>query len=179
MLRAIREIQPRYVVGENVRGFTNWNRGMVFDQVQSDLEAEGYEVLPFLLPAVGVNAPHRRNRIWLVAKNTLRNGRESVEREEKSEARGQRDVGPGDNERICADYEKIIINPDADGLNRWQNFPTQPPVRCGNDGFPSGLVGITVSKHRNESIKAYGNAVVPELVFQIFKSIEKYEFDFN
>lgn len=67
MLRAIREIQPSYVVGENVRGLTNWNGGLVFDEVQADLEAEGYEVLPFLLPACAVNAPHRRDRIWFVA----------------------------------------------------------------------------------------------------------------
>lgn len=67
MLRAIREIQPSYVVGENVRGLTNWNGGLVFDEVQSDLEAQGYEVLPFLLPACAVNAPHRRDRIWFIA----------------------------------------------------------------------------------------------------------------
>jgi DNA (cytosine-5)-methyltransferase 1 len=69
MLRAIREIQPSWVLGENVRGLTNWNGGMVFDEVQADLEAEGYEVLPFLLPACAVNAPHRRDRIWFIAYN--------------------------------------------------------------------------------------------------------------
>ena len=67
MLRAIREIQPRWVVGENVRGLTNWNGGMVFDEVQADLEAEGYKVLPFLLPAAGIQAPHERQRIWFIA----------------------------------------------------------------------------------------------------------------
>lgn len=67
MLRAIREIQPRYVVGENVRGLITWNRGLVFDEIQADLEAAGYQVLPFLLPAAGVNAPHERYRIWFVA----------------------------------------------------------------------------------------------------------------
>jgi DNA (cytosine-5)-methyltransferase 1 len=67
MLRAIREVQPRWIVGENVRGITNWNGGVVFDEVQSDLEAQGYEVLPFLLPACGKNAPHRRDRVWFVA----------------------------------------------------------------------------------------------------------------
>jgi len=67
MLRAIREIQPRWVVGENVRGLTNWNGGLVFDEVQADLENEGYEVTPYLLPACAVNAPHRRDRIWFVA----------------------------------------------------------------------------------------------------------------
>lgn len=67
MLRAIREIQPRFVVGENVFGLVNWNGGMVFDQVQTDLEAEGYEVWPYVLPAVAVDAPHRRDRIWFIA----------------------------------------------------------------------------------------------------------------
>jgi DNA (cytosine-5)-methyltransferase 1 len=69
MLRAIREIQPSWVVGENVRGLTNWNGGLVFDEVQAELEAQGYEVTPFLLPACAVNAPHRRDRIWFVAYN--------------------------------------------------------------------------------------------------------------
>ena len=67
MLRVICEIQPRWVVGENVRGLINWNGGMVFDEVQSDLESAGYEVQPFLLPAAGCNAPHQRERIWFIA----------------------------------------------------------------------------------------------------------------
>ena len=67
MLRAIREIQPTWVVGENVLGLVNWNGGLVFEEVQADLEAEGYEVQPFVLPAASVNAPHRRDRVWFVA----------------------------------------------------------------------------------------------------------------
>jgi len=67
MLRVIHEISPRWIVGENVRGLVSWNGGMVFDEVQSDLEAEGYEVTPFILPAAGVNAPHRRYRVWFIA----------------------------------------------------------------------------------------------------------------
>jgi len=51
MLRAIREIAPRYVVGENVRGLTNWNGGLVFDEVCADLENLGYQVAPFIIPA--------------------------------------------------------------------------------------------------------------------------------
>lgn len=44
MLRAIREIQPSWVVGENVAGLISWNGGMVFEEVQTNLENEGYEV---------------------------------------------------------------------------------------------------------------------------------------
>jgi len=67
MLRAIREIQPNWIVGENVFGLVNWNGGLVFEEVQTDLEAEGYEVQAYVLPACAVNAPHRRDRVCFVA----------------------------------------------------------------------------------------------------------------
>lgn len=67
MRRAIQEVAPVYVVGENVRGLVSWNGGLVFDKVQTDLENEGYEVFPIILPAASVNAPHRRDRIFFVA----------------------------------------------------------------------------------------------------------------
>ncbi|MDH6354698.1 DNA (cytosine-5)-methyltransferase 1 [Dysgonomonas sp. PH5-45] len=67
MFRAIREIRPRWVIAENVRGLLSWNGGLVLDTVCTDLENEDYEVWPFLLPACGVNAPHQRYRIWIIA----------------------------------------------------------------------------------------------------------------
>jgi DNA (cytosine-5)-methyltransferase 1 len=67
MLRSIREIKPTYVVGENVLGLVNWDGGVVFEQVQLDLENEGYEVQAYILPACGKNAPHKRYRVWFVA----------------------------------------------------------------------------------------------------------------
>ena len=67
MLRAIKEIQPSWIVGENVFGLINWSGGLVFHEVQADSEAEGYEVFPYVLPAAAINAPHRRDRVWFVA----------------------------------------------------------------------------------------------------------------
>lgn len=67
MLRAIHEIRPGWVVGENVLGIVNWSQGLVFEQVCADLEIEGYEVQPYILPACGVGAPHQRYRTWFVA----------------------------------------------------------------------------------------------------------------
>jgi DNA (cytosine-5)-methyltransferase 1 len=67
MCRVIREIQPRFVVGENVAGLLSWNNGMVFHEIITDLENEGYETQAFLIPACATNAPHRRDRIWFVA----------------------------------------------------------------------------------------------------------------
>jgi DNA (cytosine-5)-methyltransferase 1 len=62
-----------------------------------------------------------------------------------------------------------------DSPRGWENFPTQSPICRGDDGLPTELDGITFSKWRNESIKAYGNAVVPQVVYQIFKAIHTYE----
>src|SRR3990167_437420 len=67
MLRVIQEFHPRWVIGENVGGFLTWNEGLVFQQVHTDLETAGYEVQSFIIPAVSVNAPHRRDRVWIVA----------------------------------------------------------------------------------------------------------------
>jgi DNA (cytosine-5)-methyltransferase 1 len=67
MFRAIREIRSSWVVAENVYGLLSQQRGMVFEQVCADLENEGYEVQPFIVPACAVDAPHRRDRIWIVA----------------------------------------------------------------------------------------------------------------
>ena len=82
MLRAIGEIKPRWVIGENVFGLVNWNGGLVFHEVQSDLEAEGYEVFPYVLPAVSVNAPHRRDRIFFVAHSKGKGSREQPSTDE-------------------------------------------------------------------------------------------------
>ena len=275
MLRAIREIQPRYVVGENVRGLTNWNGGLVFDQVQADLEAEGYEVTPFLLPACAVNAPHRRDRIWFVAyresngfngrnseheintgeggfnalddiesvftKNTHSNKWGGDKRESESGIRQFGDIGTGDNEWLQADngqtdatdtpssstrpsgtnretegngrkdndepkgggttgelnircgellqftsdteshrQEYALENGKLGGerfrksykRNMWDSFPSKPPICGGDDGIPRKLDGITFSKWRQESVKAYGNAIVPQVSYEIFKAIE-------
>jgi DNA (cytosine-5)-methyltransferase 1 len=67
MLRLISEIKPDFVVGENVRGLLSWSDGLVFEEVCTDLESQGYEVWPYILPAAGVGAPHRRDRIWFIA----------------------------------------------------------------------------------------------------------------
>ena len=65
MLRVIREIQPTWIVGENVPGIIS----MALDQVCTDLENEGYTVQAFIIPAASVNAIHKRDRVWILANN--------------------------------------------------------------------------------------------------------------
>nr|WP_129729956.1 DNA (cytosine-5-)-methyltransferase [Parabacteroides goldsteinii] len=54
----------------------------------------------------------------------------------------------------------------------WDNFPTQSPVCSRDDGLSSRLDGISFCRWREESIKAYGNAIVPQVAFEIFKAIQ-------
>ncbi len=61
--RALRAVRPRYFVGENVIGIAS----MEFDRVLSDLERLGYSTSPIIIPALGVNARHKRERVWFVA----------------------------------------------------------------------------------------------------------------
>ncbi|MBV9217686.1 MAG: DNA (cytosine-5-)-methyltransferase, partial [Acidobacteria bacterium] len=68
MLRVIREVEPRWVVAENVRGLLSIESGAVFAEVVTSLEGEGYEVITFCIPASAVGAPHRRDRLWIVAR---------------------------------------------------------------------------------------------------------------
>jgi site-specific DNA-cytosine methylase len=70
MLRVIRGARPTWIIGENVGGLLSLEQGVVFENLQSDLEAIGYEVWPVVLPACAVGAPHRRSRVWIVANAT-------------------------------------------------------------------------------------------------------------
>jgi len=199
MLRAIREIKPVWVVGENVRGLISWNGGMVFDEVQADLETEGYEIIPFLLPACAVNAPHQRERIWFIAySQSLRSNRAKEYENNNFKSRNQRRCNANNsgqvqkwnpvadsnsiklqgwgNEEGSKKTKRFFSSCDAwSTWRKWQNFPTQSPICGGDDGLPKELDGITFSKWRNESIKAYGNAIVPQVAYNIFKAIEQYE----
>lgn len=179
MLRSVREFQPPYVVGENVRGLTNWNGGLVFDEVQADLEAEGYEVTPFLLPAAGIDAPHERYRIFFVAYNHLfnvnsRRFRSGILSQQQKTGIQQYNAYTDGNERCkgrmyqerCEEAKGHFGTPDSRTDRRgWKDFPTQSPVCRGVHGL----------SNRVDRIKALGNAVVPGVAYQIFKSIQQFD----
>jgi len=153
MLRAIKQIQPRWIVGENVFGLVNWSAGLVFHEVQLDLENQGYTVFPYVLPAAAINAPHRRDRIWFIAHaNSLQY------------AKQQKKCRNGKNIKFTKLHR-----------SQFEQFPTQSPICYGNDGLPTELDGITIPKWKNETIKAGGNAIVPQVAYQIFLTIQEYE----
>ena len=242
MLRVIKEVQPSWVVGENVRGLVGWNGGLVFDEVCSDLESQGYEVQPILIPAASVNAPHKRDRIWFVAHSnhkgkcseptdiskkdgeiSKRNNNAEFSNTDSLNASNSNDSRA--NEYMRSEREWQEGNKGQDGLSQfesrqdgsngnatdsndkglqwiklngasderhgssepykpttklhkiknWKQFPTKPPLCGGDDGLPRTLDSISFPKWRNESIKAYGNAIVPQVAYQLFKTINAYE----
>lgn len=232
MLRCIREVKPRWVVGENVFGLATWNGGLVFEEVCAELEAEGYSVQPFVLPAAAVNAPHRRDRVWFVAYCNVHGLNERYGDDEEHTSQGrqyaqcdtEQSYSDGDaadttncqcgrgncegcadgRERVlqdecgrgkmgcqiagccgewdAANAESVCVQRFSNGQGQgqfrrgdWSGFPTQSPICGGDDGLPAKLDGITFPKWRAESIKGYGNAIVPQVALQIFKAIQQYE----
>ena len=327
VVRVIRETRPSWVVGENVAGILTMvqpgeevevgsgaslfgedyrkrvllRQEYVIETVCRDLEREGYEVRPFVIPACAVGAPHRRDRVWIVARRTapgptshgdsrrpgqireekwrpeaglyaepfehgcIHGGLASNSDEHRSTPRtagegtersrrpdipqpeewgnpSQRAAGlhglswdashsdctrqqerlktggqPDETEiatgmdigverhgcgRIIADTDcnelqrkcfprkaKAERRKDENGrfeeysgndwatlpTDRWRDFPTQSPVCSRDDGFPIPMDGITFSKWRQEAIKAYGNAWVPAVAYEIFRAIQQVE----
>jgi DNA (cytosine-5)-methyltransferase 1 len=146
-LRAIREIGPDWAVPENVPGLISWSDGMVFEQICTDLEAEGYEVAPVILPACSVGTAHRRDRIWIIAHSIKR-------RLERRHSVDPKRYGQAPNRPVQALVE------DRD----WYSFA---------QSFVHGdLHGISDRVDRN---KALGNAIVPQVALQIFRTIEAFE----
>ena len=319
MYRAIDEIQPTWVVAENVAGIlTMVEQGEVskmagtaniFDtpddvrgryelretftlqRICTDLESHGYAVQPVLVPACAVGAPHRRDRVFIVARRIASDTDNGADRRTAGE-----DEGKGREERIQERHEvrkpdepnqvrreasrhvdatdtsreglegmhdprsgegehgdgirrdgarcggETIPHPDSHrgsevdehmeseladgakpignggqryatdtdceglerrnesgreerrewlhiwrhtpghgnergeeaGLGRWSVFPSVSPIHRGDDGLPFPVDDLTISfpKWRNESIKAYGNAIVPQVMYEIFRAIE-------
>ena len=67
MFKIIEQKKPTWVIVENVGGFVN----VALDDVCLDLEAEGYSTQSFIIPACGVEAPHRRDRVWIIGKKDV------------------------------------------------------------------------------------------------------------
>ena len=280
VVRAVREIRPAWVVGENVAGILTMvqpgeevevgsgsalfdenhlyrtEQQYVLETVCQDLEREGYSVQPFVIPACAVGAPHRRDRVWIVAHadgtglqgarseqqaaGAAGGGQEvaAVSSSQRCDNRGdnrkmrqvcgnrERDVEEGKQERderkrrtckngaTIADTqcfggreihnevqpgqpngqraygngcERLAAYTTSERLQRrmshdtilpaeyFSDFPTQSPVCNGNDGLSLGLAGITFPKWRAEAIKALGNAMCPQVAYEIFRAIQQVE----
>jgi DNA (cytosine-5)-methyltransferase 1 len=185
MCRVIREARPAWIIGENVAGIVN----LALDTVCADLEAEGYEVEPVIIPACAVDAPHRRDRVWIIAKNVADTkhgglqGRQDngVLQCRQAEAREQGGEQAGDVEGCCL----LVANTINKGLQRTELceafsenagasrsasecfgiegscWPTEPNVGRVAHGIPN----------RTHRLKGLGNAIVPQVAAEIIRNI--------
>ena len=203
MLRVIREVKPRWVIGENVAGIIE----MALGQVCAELESLGYEVQCFVIPACAINAPHRRDRVWIVghladatSDRCIREGK-GAEAEEGLQPRpesagelegrfegcdcpssdtegtrlegrgwngcGQTDARPGQGDRVFPDWSRD-----------WREVAFESCLRGVDDGLPKRLAvlpngeRISESRWRQNALKAYGNAIVPQVAMEIMRAIK-------
>ena len=198
MLRVVRETRPRWIIGENVAGIVN----LALDQVLSDLENENYEVQPFIIPACAVEAPHRRDRVWIVAHNGAdargkRDDRGRIYEDSQFQERGLRaHVKEGRSAAWCpfrADHSASSRNPaysQGTGQQGWTYGPRKVQFwgsgagydwlevatsLCRvDDGLPAWVDGreLTAKRHRVERIKSLGNAIVPQVAAEVMKEIK-------
>lgn len=199
MLRVIEAIRPAWVIGENVAGLIS----LGLDEVLAGLEGQGYACRPFVVPACALNAPHRRDRVWIVARDSSGTRTASVEGIFK---------GPdSDTNGIYQDAADTFNNRshrkkrDAakQGGNREKNripfgdvsdsdSPGLPDIQgCGPDaGFDGSgafsgagwwdiepAVGRVADgiPARVDRLKCLGNAVVPQIPEEIGKAIMQIE----
>lgn len=165
MFESIKLIRPDWIIAENVAGLVSWSEGLVLEQVCADLESEGYEVQPFIIPACAVNAPHRRDRVWIVA-NTINNRSRGAEPRINGSQNSLQEIHQQKN---CAtrESERTDNNQQFDKHDRWkQNWIEVATRFCRvDDGIPRRL-------DRNPRLKALGNAIVPQVAEEIFSKIQ-------
>lgn len=158
MVRAIREIRPKYIVAENVENILRTNDGRDFRTIISELDGMGYNAEWRVTRASEVGACHHRSRCYLVAyPNSIGQFKTKSFFSNVIQEIPQR--------------RRFIAGTTASVGISWK---VEPSVQFMDDGISSELDGITFSKWIAESIKAAGNAIVPQVAFQIFKAIEKF-----
>lgn len=162
MLRVIKEFKPAWIIGENVAGIVN----MVLDQVCLDLEAEGYEVQPIIIPAVSLNAPHRRDRVWIVAYRKSGQSRKQTEQKGREDiSRANSDVTNTRRARTRSQEEPERLSGDTSRWSWSRNWFEVATELCRmDDGLPKRL-------DRNLRLKALGNAIVSQIAIEIMKGI--------
>jgi DNA (cytosine-5)-methyltransferase 1 len=204
MLRVISEVRPTWIIAENVAGIVK----LALDDCLSDLEGEGYEAEPYIIPACAVNAPHRRNRVWIIgyssglglsgkhgrksrekfanrfknAENSSSNGLQGRIDEEKGLKKkalrlfsSRPIIDASDSKRILSQGFNERQEQGEFGRKSWEQNWLEVATLFGgmDDGIPVRMDGFELSKsrHRVERLKALGDAIVPQIAYEIIKRI--------
>lgn len=176
----LQEVGPRWFIGENVAGHVT----LGLDTVLADLESIGYTSQAFVIPACAVNAPHRRDRVFIVAHSDSQRCKKF---NLSSKSTQQRFCHRGNYERKDAPHTSCESKSQTDktfssvgkerntwsDLARWSRGDVsgtywetnQPPIPGVDDGVPD----------RVDRVRSLGNAVVPQHIYPVFDLIAKLE----
>ena len=172
MFEIIRSCRPAWVLAENVAGHVT----MGLDEVLSDLESEDYTVQPLIIPACAVDAPHRRDRVWIVGYTKKRNGgicgrngdcglqipklgntsREIVFTHPTNSGCEFRGVFSENEKRQRSSGDALQYS-----KRRKTVWHTEPDVGRVAHGIPS----------RVDRLRGLGNAIVPQVAYEIIKAM--------
>jgi len=191
MFRVVKEFKPTWIIGENVANFIS----MAFQRTKTDLESQGYEVQPFIIPACAVGARHRRDRVWIVG-YSKHNGSFTTEeqrgfdkasnnnKERKEKAFQLKGAGRQGNDEAMANTDSIrqsrqgeFIRPlckkkDRERKANRTDYSRQEDQDWWKSEPNVGRVAHGVSD-RVDRLKGLGNAIVPQVAYQILKAIKE------
>jgi DNA (cytosine-5)-methyltransferase 1 len=189
MCRVIALARPTWVIGENVAGLI----AMALDDVLADLESLGYTARTFVVPACAVGAPHRRDRLWIVATNSAVLLGESVKRDESNrDIRSPEDVadtarelpyGSGNKGRRrteSADSSEDVGDSDSKGRLQPSGLEFEEWRRPSDASWWSAEPDVGRVAHgiprRVDRLRCLGNAVVPQIPEIIGRAIMRASF---
>ena len=145
MFRIIKEANPAWIIGENVAGIIN----LGLQETITNLEAFGYEVRVFNISALSIDAVHKRERIWIIANSNGK--RQNLWKKTDNKTKKQ-----------CT-KNKLAGCSFGEILKEWKGWKSTPYICRSDDGIPN----------RTHRLKGLGNAIVPQVVYQIIKVIAK------
>lgn len=191
ILKIVAHKRPTWVVFENVYGHLS----MGLDEVLSDLEAEGYTTRPFIVPACGVNAPHKRDRIWIVgytenigwdrrSEAARREGQTDQQEQSQPEiwsepSRPSQDVADTSRQRLQGGER---LREDGSENRKWRAWPNGSAAKRGNDrrrptnqwDFEPNVGRVADGiPRRVDRLKGLGNAIVPQIAMNIGSVIKE------
>ena len=199
MFRVIKEVQPRWVIGENVQNLINISNGEILQGIHNDLESENYEVQTFNISASSQGAWHKRSRVWIVAANTkcLGFSKGSKKSEKfKGEEASNKYINSNQRSQLSSTSNQVelsntkSIRPQGHELqHNLENGKKLTEQLCQTDnkkqptwweiesklfGIPHGL-STTLDKNRANRIKALGNSIVPQIARELGLAIMETE----
>lgn len=177
----IKAKRPTWTVFENVYGHVT----LGLDEVLSDLEGQGYATRPFIVPAIAVDAPHRRDRVWIIGRNMAnadsvnwrplqepqgRQEESSIKRKSTSDSRS--DVANAQGEGL----ENVGRCGELEGKQHWRHLPKKGSSGTGRECWlsepPVGRV-VNGLPGRVDRLRGLGNAIVPQIAQMIGETIKK------